>query len=189
MKGRDVVIGILQVATGQAAGVQRFGATPQTVLSSLTPLVALLIVAAGLALLGSLPQQSLSDLLAVAIGLLAPLVLSFDIARRWGRGAEWLRFATAYCWCQWAAPLAFTVLLIAMAVLMAMGVPGNVAAAAGLLGMMLYGLWLHWFLAKHALLLSSARSLALVLIVSLASFVLISLPPLLSGFTSVPAPP
>ena len=151
-------------------------------LSSLTPLIALMLVAAALSAVSGKASEVLADLLAVAVGLLGPLVVSFEIARRWGRAADWFRFATALCWCQWAAPVAFVFMLFAMTLLLVAGVPVQAATGCVEAGVIAYGLWLHWFLAKHALRLSGWRATALVAIISTASFVLVSIPTMVEGF-------
>ena len=50
-------------------------------------------------------MPAIADLLATVAVLLAPPVLSFEFARLWGRQDHWLRFATAFNWCQWLLPV------------------------------------------------------------------------------------
>ncbi len=175
---RNIALGILMLAGGRADGLAHFGDTPQALLAALAPLTAMLVVALFLALAGGAAAELLTDLLAVAVGLLGPLVLSFELARRWGRADSWFRFATAFCWCQWAGPMALLGLLFIMAFLLAGGVPAETAELIGLLGLVGYGLWLHWFLARHALDLSPGRALLLVVVVNAVTSVLIILPQL-----------
>jgi hypothetical protein len=175
-KRRNVALGILLLARGRADGLAQFDGTPQAVLSALAPLAALMIVSLTLALIGRAPGALQSYLLAGAVGLLSQLVVSFEVARRWGRAAEWYRFAAAFCWCQWAAPVAMMGLILAMSLLLAMGVSEDASAMIGLIGLLGYGLWLHWFLAWRALALTRMRALALVLIVNAATVVLINVP-------------
>ena len=171
-----IAIGILMLARGQAHGLRHFGDTRKSVLSALAPLAAFMLVAIGLALLAKAGTDALGDLLSLAIGFLGQLVFSFEVARRWGRGAEWFRFATAFCWCQWAGPMAMAVFLVIMAFMMAAGISSETAAVLGMLGLFGYGLWLHWFLARNALQLSAWRAVALVFIVNAATSVLVLLP-------------
>ena len=84
----------------------QFGATREAFLASLAPLIAFPLVGGVLMLLGGGGLAALSDLLATLCALLAPPVLSFEVARLWGRQDAWLRFATAFNWCQWAIPVA-----------------------------------------------------------------------------------
>ena len=171
----NLLLGIALVARGRKDGLRQFGNSPQAVLAALTPLVAFMIVGGLVALLGG-GGEAVGDVAAVAIGLLGPLVLSFEVARRWGRAAEWPRFAAAFLWCQWAAPVVLACVLLLMATLMAGGLDGEAAAAIGVALLFGYGLWLHWFLARHALDLTALRALALVAIVNLATMALIILP-------------
>ena len=48
---------------------------------------------------------------------LGPLVVTFEIARYWGRANQWFRFATAFCWCQWAGPMALVAVTLVMLML------------------------------------------------------------------------
>ena len=120
----------------------------------------------------------MEDIAAITVGLLGPLVLSFEIARRWGRAAQWYRFATAFCWCQWAAPMVLMAVLVLMALLMAGGISETAAATVGVACLFGYGLWLHWFLARNALDLSAMRAVILVVGVNVFTTVLIILPQL-----------
>ena len=120
------------------------------------------------------------ETLATFCALLAPPVLSFWMARFWGRQDLWLRFATAFNWCQWAIPAALALLLLLGGLLMRIGVPNASAGAIVLVGLTAYGLWLHWFVTRQGLQLSGARSLLLVLVVNLGTALLIAGPGLLA---------
>ena len=167
-----VLLGILLVARGRAEGLRQFGDTPQAVLAALTPLMAFLLVGVVLAVIGG-NREAVTDVAGVSVGLLGPLVLSFEVARRWDRAKQWRRFATAFCWCQWAAPLVLAVVLVVMAILMAAGFSGDAAAGTGVAFLFGYGLWLNWFLARHALELSRWRAAAIVVIVNVLTVLLI----------------
>ena len=171
----NLLLGIAQLARGRKDGLRQFGNSPQAVLAALTPLVAFMIVGGFVALLGG-DGEAIGDIAAVAIGLLGPLVLSFEVARRWGRAANWPRFAAAFLWCQWAAPVVLAGVLVLVATLMAGGLDGESAAVIGVTLLFGYGLWLHWFLACHALELTALRAVALVAIVNAATMALIILP-------------
>jgi hypothetical protein len=175
-KRRNVALGILRLARGRADGLAQFDDTPQAVLQALAPLAAMMIVSLGLAIVTRQQIALQSYLMAGAVGLLSQLVVSYEVARRWGRGAAWYRFAAAFCWCQWAAPVAMLGLILVMSLMLAMGVSEDAAAMAGLIGMLGYIVWLQWFLAWRALELTRLRALALVLIVNAATMVLINLP-------------
>ena len=172
-----VLLAIARVARGRRDGLALFGGTPQSVLGALTPLVAFLLVGALIGLVGG-SRDAVQDVAAIAVGLLGSLVFSFEIAHRWARGEEWFRFATAFCWCQWAAPMILMVMLILVALMIMGGVPEVMAAGLGLAALFVYGLWLQWFLARNALSLSSPRAAALVAGMNVLTTILIAIPQL-----------
>ena len=51
-----------------------------------------------------------------------------------------------------------SLLLVVLGILAGLGLPRSVARAGVVLGLVGYGLWLHWFLARHGLGLSRARA-------------------------------
>jgi hypothetical protein len=119
-------------------------------------------------------------LLATIAVVLAPSVLSFELARLWGRQARWLRFATAFNWCQWLLPILASVLLLVLGMLLRAGLPENVMTGALMFGLGGYALWLHWFLARHGLALSGLRAALLVLAVNFGTALLVLAPRLLA---------
>jgi hypothetical protein len=131
---------------------------------------------------------ALSDLLATVCALLAPAVLSHELARRWGRAALWTRFAVAFNWCQWAIPILAVGLVVLAGMLLTLGVPSDTGALLVVAGLLGYGLWLHWFLARHGLGLGAGRAVLLVLGVNLGTVVIVLGPRLVAmafGDTSV----
>jgi hypothetical protein len=176
---RRILLGIFRVATGRPDGLAQFGDTPEAFLGSLAPLVAFPLVGTLQMLSQGGGVAALSDLLATVCALLAPPVLSHELARRWGRAASWTRFAVAFNWCQWAIPILAVGLVVLAGMLLTLGVPdeaGVLLVVAGLAG---YGLWLHWFLARHGLGLGVGRAVLLVLGVNLATILLLLGPRLL----------
>jgi hypothetical protein len=176
MSGRrkrlSILLGIARLARGRADGLAQFGDTRQAFLASLLPLVAFPVFGEVLvAMRGERP--ALADLLATLCALLAPPVLSFSLARYWGREALWPRFATAFNWCQWAIPVIAFLLLLAMSLLIALGVPNEAAGHVWILGLAGYGVWLHWFLARRALDLSALRAVVLVVAVNAATVAMV----------------
>lgn len=172
--------GVSRLALGRRDGMAGFGATPEGMLASLAPLLALPLAACLLLLLGGAVLQAAALALLAVISQVAPLVLSHALASRWDRVEWWLRYATAYNWCQWAV---FTVTLGALAVLRstglglreALGSPVLTLAAGG------YALWLHWVLARHGLGLSRGRAALLALGVAVGTVALV-MGPLLIQF-------
>ena len=172
----NVVVGILRVARGRADGMTQFGGTREAFLASLAPLIAFPLVGGVLMILGGGGLEALTDLLATLCALLAPPVLSFQVARWWGRDAEWLRFATAFNWCQWIIPLLLSLLLLVFGSLAMAGLPTGLARDGVLLCVVAYGLWLHCFLARHGLGLSWPRAGLMVIGVNLATVLLVAGP-------------
>src|ERR1700722_11858029 len=150
----NVLVGIFRVARGRADGMAQFGGTPEAFLASLAPLIAFPLVGGALMIIGGGGLEALTDLLATLCALLAPPVLSFQVAHWWGREPEWLRFATAFNWCQWIIPLLFCLLVLVFGSLAMAGLPAVLARNGLLLCLVVYGLWLHCFLARHGLGLS-----------------------------------
>jgi hypothetical protein len=176
----SIVVGVMRLARGRPDGFSQFGATRESFLASLAPLIAFPLVGGVLMLIGGGGIAALSDLLATVCALVAPPVLSFEIAQLWHRDAAWLRFATAFNWCQWAIPVLGSMLLLALGVLVAVGLPRSAARGLALLGLVSYGLWLHWFIARHGLGLSRFRAAVLVLGINLATVVIVVGPRLLA---------
>ena len=177
--GGNPLFGILLLGRGKAAGLGQFGTTPNAFLASLAPLVAFPLVGALLLLLQGQGVEALTDLVEVLCALLTPAVLSHALARFWQREAEWLRYATAFNWCQWLMPIVLTLVLMLFGMGLQLGLPER-AAGVGALGVLaLYALWLHWFLARHGLALSGWRAAGLVAGVNLGTLVVLLVPSLL----------
>ncbi len=176
---RSILFGILRVATGRPDGLTQFGDTPEAFLGSLAPLMAFPLVGALLMLSRGEVLAALSNLLAAFCALLAPAVVSYEMARYWGRAAAWTRFAVAFNWCQWAIPILAAALIVLAGMLLTLGVPSEVAVALVVTGLGGYGLWLHWFLARHGLGLDAGCAVLLVVVVNLATILLVLGPRLL----------
>ncbi len=173
--------GIAMLARFRAEGFAAFGADRQAFLNSLAPLIAFPLVGLLLMLLGGAGWDALSDLLATLIALLGPPVLSEALARRWGREAEWPRYAVAFNWCQWAVPVVGVALLAGFGMAMRAGLGQRAAALLVLLGLFAYALALHLFLARRGLGLPTGRAVALVLLVNFGTALLVLIPRLLAG--------
>ncbi len=169
----NIVRGVLRLARGQRDGFEHFGATREAVLASLAPLIAFPLVGGALLLVSGGGVMALSDLLATFCALLAPLVLTFEAARLWGRAALWPRFATAFNWCQWAIPVVGSLLLLVLGLATGAGLSRHMAAGLAVIGLACYGLWLHWFLARHGLGLPRLRALLLVIGVNMVTVAIV----------------
>ena len=64
-------------------------------------------------------------------------------------------------------------MLLVLGILAGLGLPRELARAGVLLGIIAYGLWLHWFVARHGLGLSSVRAALMVLGVNFATVLLV----------------
>ncbi len=186
-RGGNIVLGMLLLARGKAEGLDQFGYTVQAFLSSLAPLIAVPVVGyLLLAVRGGEPARAggelaaLAELLGTICALLAPAVLSFELAKLWQRQVLWLRYATALNWSQWVIPLLASVLLLVGYPLLASALPNQLAL--GLVGIAIggYALWLHWFIARHGLSLSRLRAVVLVVAVNIVTGVLVLGPRLLA---------
>jgi hypothetical protein len=175
----SIVVGVMRLARGRADGFLQFAATREAFLASLAPLLAFPLVGGVLMLLGGGGLTALADLFAAICALVAPPVITFEIARLWGRQAAWLRFATAFNWCQWAIPILGSLLLLSLGMLITLGMPRQLARMLVVFGLVAYGLWLHWFLARHGLGLSRLRAALLVVGVNAATVLIVLGPSLL----------
>jgi hypothetical protein len=167
----NTIRAIVGVALGRPAALRQFGDTPRAFITSLIPLIVV-------PLLSSLMTQKdpgigrfLLESAASVAALLVPPVLTHALARAWGREEAWLRFATAFNWCQ------FGLLMVAMVGLFVIGGAGGRDAAVIVVGLLgLYALWLHWFLTRHGLGVSAGRSAMLVLSVHVATSLVVLVP-------------
>lgn len=164
-----ILIGILRIARGRADGIGCFGATPRDFMASLTPLLAFPIVGAVLAMFSEGPRQALTGLGMTLCALLAPAVLSYELARLWKRTDTWMRFATAFNWCEWILPLVACLAMVPLTLAMSAGLDQDTASKALVIGLGCYGFWLQWFLASKALSLSGLRAAIFVVLVNLGT--------------------
>jgi hypothetical protein len=180
VQGKSVLVGILRIARGRADGISCFGSSPQAFLSSLAPLLAFPLVGAVLAMFTEGPRRALTGLAMTMCALLTPAVISYELSRRWQRTDAWARFATAFNWCEWILPVLACLLMVPLSVAISVGL-SETAASVTLVGCLgVYGLWLHWFLARNGLGLPGSRAVMLVLLVNLGTVVAVMGPRLLA---------
>jgi hypothetical protein len=175
-----VVIGVLRVARGRADGIALFGHTAQAFLASLAPLLAFPLVGTVLGVFSDGVVASLSALAMYLCALLMPAAASYEMARWWGRGDLWLRFATAFNWCEWILPLLACLLVVPVSLAIGLGVSPKLASLMLLGSLAAYGLWLHWFLARYALALSPWRAVLMVIVVNAATAAAVTIPALIA---------
>ena len=180
-------VGVARLARFRADGLLAFDATPAGLLNALAPWVAFAVVGFVMALISGTVGAALGDLLGTMVALLAPAVLSEAAARLWRRDAAWLRYAVALTWCQWAMPPALLAAIVLSGMLVAAGLPREIAELVGALALLAYALGLHFFVARHALALSRWRTAALVAIVNIGTGALVMGPMLLQNALDGPA--
>lgn len=161
-----IVIGILRLAIGRADGAARFAGTGRAYLVSLVPLLVLLGAGIVLRLVQGEAVPVLRDALATLIALLAPAVLSHALPFAWRREEDWLRYAVALNWCQWALLLALSVILVCLGVAVAAGLGPIAAGNAALLLLAAYALWLHWVVSRATLGMPPGRAALFVLLIN-----------------------
>lgn len=177
----NILTGIVRVASGRRDGIARFGTTREAFLASLAPLLAFPLVGGVLMLVEGQVLAGATQFLATLCAILAPPVLSFELARLWGRLPAWLRYATAMNWCQWAIPVLAVLLLGIAAPLLAAFMSQRAAVEIVIAIIGLYALWLHWFIACHGLDLSRIKAGVLVVLVNAGTALLVLGPALLAG--------
>jgi hypothetical protein len=170
---RSVLVGILRVAIGRADGIGCFGSSPQAFMASLAPLVGLTIVGAVLGMFSDGPRHALTGFGMTLCALLAPAVLSYELARLWKRSDTWIRFATAFNWCEWILPVLLCLAMVPMSLFIGAGVDEATAGAAVVIGLGCYGFWLQWFLASKALSLSGVRAALFVVLVNFGTCLIV----------------
>lgn len=178
---KSIILGVMRIARGRADGIDCFGSSPQAFLSSLAPLVAFPLVSAVLGMFTEGPRSALTGLAMTVCALLMPAVVSYELARLWHRTEAWARFATAFNWCEWILPLLACLLMVPLSVAISAGMSETAASLVLVSCLGLYGLWLHWFLARNALGLSGFRAVLLVFLVNLGTAVVVLGPRLLAN--------
>jgi hypothetical protein len=104
---------------------------------------------------------------------LAPSVLSYELARFWGREAFWNRYIVAFNWCQWLLPLIALLLVLLASFAQIAGLSGGNSLTLMLFGLGCYALWLNWFIARHGLALNGWRAALMVATVNLGTMTIL----------------
>lgn len=167
-----VLRGMLLLARGRAEGLNCFRDTPRAFLGSLTPGLGFLAGAVVEGLLDGLGPRAFGEALAPLCALLAPPVLSYEIARLFGREAFWGRYIVAFNWCQWLLPVLGMVLLTALTLARQSGLSGGSGLKLAMAGFAGYALWLNWFIARNGLALTPLRAGVLVFAVNAGTVLL-----------------
>lgn len=174
-------IGAAQLALGRGEGITRFSSTTEGFLASLAPWIAFPLVFAALAFLSGEALTAVTFMFMILVLQLTPPVLSHALAKWWGREEEWLRYATAYNWCQWTVGIASVAMLLVTSIAIGSGLSQSVGVNLFLVGVSGFSLWLSWSLARHGLGLSRLRAGLLVAVVNSVTVALLIGPQLLFG--------
>lgn len=186
---RSILRGIVLLARFRPEAFAEFEATPQGFLNSLAPPLALVLVVFFFLWhrFGVLP--ALQILLVLVVALLAPIVAGEFVARRMGRGAQWLRYAVAFNWCHWAFLGAGLVAATAAVALILSGIPqATVSSLVNVLALG-YGLALYLFVARHGLGLGWGAALAFIVAMHLGGGLFLMAPEFVSNLFAPASPP
>ena len=176
---KAVLTGMAQVACGQVRGIGQFSDTTRAILGSFAPGFGFLAGAIFEGLAEGNKAKAFANVPASLCMLLAPSVLSFELARRWGRAGRWYRYIVAFNWCQWLLPIAG---LLAINIVALFAGPGTKAGGLAVLGALTaYALWINWFLVRHGLSLTTGRAILFVFAVNFGTAILMFVPILLAG--------
>ncbi len=175
-----ILRGVGLIARGRAQGLNCFRDTPQAFLFSLAPGLGVMAAAVFEGLSEGAGATAFAEIPGTLCVLLAPSVLSYELARFWGREAFWNRYIVAFNWCQWLLPVIAFVMIVGVALARVAGFNGAVLLRILLVCLAGYALWLNWFLARHGLALSPWRAAGLVAAVNIGTIVIVFGPTLLA---------
>jgi hypothetical protein len=176
-----ILRGMLLIARGQTRGLNCFRDSPQAFLYSLMPGLGILAGAVIEGLAEGSGMAAIDEIPATLCVLLAPSVLSYELARFWGREAFWNRYIVAFNWCQWLLPMIGFLLILLLTMARAAGLTGEGGIRIMLVCLAGYALWMNWFLARHGLALSAWRAAGLVAAVNLGTVAIILGPTILAA--------
>jgi hypothetical protein len=177
----SVLRGMGLIARGRAEGLNCFRDTPQAFLLSLAPGLGLLLGAIIEGFAEGTGMSAIDEIPGTLCVLLAPAVLSYELARFWGREAFWNRYIVAFNWCQWLLPMIAFVLITVVTLAQIAGVDGQAGIRVLLVCLAGYAVWLNWFLARHGLALTAWRAVGLVAAVNLGTIAIVFGPTLLAA--------
>jgi hypothetical protein len=181
-----ILRGMGLIARGRAEGLNCFRDTPQAYLASLVPGLGILAGAVIEGFAEGTGLNAIDDVPGTLCVLLAPAVLSYELARFWGREAFWNRYIVAFNWCQWLLPMIALLAIAFVTLAQASGVGGQGAIQVLLACLAGYAAWLNWFLARHGLALSPWKAIGLVAGVNLGTIAIVFGPTLLAAGLGAP---
>jgi hypothetical protein len=177
-----VLRGVGLIARGRAAGLNCFRDTPQAFLFSLAPGVGMLAASVVEGLATGNRARAVADIPGTLCVLLAPSVLSYEMARFWGREAFWNRYIVAFNWCQWLLPVIAFVLLACLSLAQSAGVNPATGLPVLVVGLAGYALWLNWFIARHGLALTAWRAAGMVAAVNGGTMAIVFGPTVIAAY-------
>ena len=178
---RTLFRGIGLIARGRAEGLNCFGHSPRAFIGSLLPGFGFMVAAVIEGLAEGRGMAAFASILSPLCALLAPPVLSYELARLWGREAFWYRYVVAFNWSRWLLLVLLLVMFFGVTLARRIGVMGPGGFRLFVSGLAIYALWLSWFVARHGLALSGGRAALLVAGVNIGTLLLVLGPGLLSG--------
>jgi hypothetical protein len=167
-----VLRGMLLIARGRAQGLNCFADSPRAFFASLVPGVGFMVGAVIDGLANGRGVSAFAEMLGPLCALLAPPVLSYELARLLGRDAFWGRYIVAFNWCQWLLPVVGLLLMTGLIALHFVWNGGQGGVEVLVLGLACYALWMNWFIARHSLALSNGRAALFVAAVNLGTMIL-----------------
>jgi hypothetical protein len=170
------------IARGRAAGLNCFRDTPQAFLTSLAPGLGIMAASVVEGLAEGNAARAMTEIPGTLCVLLAPSVLSYEMARFWGREAFWNRYIVAFNWCQWLLPVIAFVLLGGLSLARIGGIDPDIGLPVVVVSLAGYALWLNWFLARHGLALSGWRAAGLVATVNAGTMAIVFGPTLIAAY-------
>jgi len=176
---RSVIRGIYRLGRFRPEGFAEFEPSRQGFLNSLAPPLGLMLVACSLLAVQIGFLGGLQLLVVFVVALLGPLVVGEAVATRMGRGEYWLRYATAFNWCQWAIPVVGVLAVMGAGMLAVGGAPEGFVRQVLRVVILGYVLALYLFLARHGLGLGWGPALAFVVAMHLGGGLLLVVPELL----------
>jgi hypothetical protein len=177
-----ILRGVGLIARGRAAGLNCFRATPQAFLYSLAPGFGIMAASIVEGLAEGKGTRAMAELPGTLCVLLAPSVLSYEMARLWGREAFWNRYIVAFNWCQWLLPVIAFLVLLGLSLAQIAGVSAATTLPVLVVSLAGYALWMNWFLARHGLALSGWRAAGLVASVNAGTMAIVFGPGLIAAY-------
>jgi F0F1-type ATP synthase membrane subunit c/vacuolar-type H+-ATPase subunit K len=177
-----ILRGVGLIARGRAAGLNCFRDTPQAFFYSLAPGFGIMAASIVQGLAVGKGVRSVAEIPGTVCVLLAPSVLSYEMARFWGREAFWNRYIVAFNWCQWLLPIIAFLLLIVLGIAQPAGLDPETALPVLIISLAGYALWLNWFLARHGLALNGWRAAGLVAAVNAGTMAIVFGPTFIAAY-------